>query len=53
MQRPWRGPAYCLASLGLLSLLAYRTQEYQHRDGTDALQMDLMEAFPQGRLLTL
>jgi hypothetical protein len=25
MQRPWRGVAYCLAFLGLLS---YRTQDY-------------------------
>jgi hypothetical protein len=29
MQRPWR-----LASPGLLSLLSYRTQDYQPRDGT-------------------
>jgi hypothetical protein len=34
MQRPWRGAAYWLASLGLLSLLSYRTQDYQPRDGT-------------------
>ena len=34
MQRPWRGAAYWLASPGLLSLLSYRTQDYQRRDGT-------------------
>jgi hypothetical protein len=64
MQRPWRGAAYWLASPGLFSLLSYRTQDYQPRDGTmhpptldtnweNALQPDLMEAFPQGRLLFL
>ena len=34
MQRPWRDVTYCLASPGLLSLLSYRTQVYQPRDGT-------------------
>ena len=34
MQRPWRGAAYWIASPGLLSLLSYRTQEYQPTDGT-------------------
>jgi hypothetical protein len=34
MQRPWRDVPYCLASPGLLSLLSYRTQDYQSRDGT-------------------
>ena len=34
MQRPWRGAANCLASYGLLSLLSYRTQDHQPRDGT-------------------
>jgi hypothetical protein len=66
MQRPWRDVTYWLASPGLLSLLSYRTQDYQSRDGTthnepsplitnweNALQLDLMEAFPQGRLLSL
>ena len=33
MQRPWNVP-YWLASPGLLSLLSYRTQDYQPRDGT-------------------
>jgi hypothetical protein len=33
MQRPWRDVAYWLASPGLLSLLSYRTQDYQPRDG--------------------
>ena len=62
------GAAYWLASPGLLSLLSYRTQIYQPKDGTtynglppstlitnleNVLQLDLMEAFPQGRLLSL
>jgi hypothetical protein len=34
MQKPWRGAAYWLASHGLLSLLSYRTQDHQSRDGT-------------------
>jgi hypothetical protein len=34
MQRPWRDAAYWLAPCGLLSLLSYRTQDYQPRDGT-------------------
>jgi hypothetical protein len=34
MQRPWRDVPYWLASPGLLSLLSYRTQDYQPRDGT-------------------
>ena len=57
-----------IASPGLLSLLSYRTQDYHPRDGTthnglgpaplitnweNALQMDLMEAFFQLRLLSL
>ena len=29
MQRPWRDVPYWLASSGLLSLLSYRTQDYQ------------------------
>jgi hypothetical protein len=33
MQRPWRDVTYWLASPGLLSLLSYRTQDYQPRDG--------------------
>jgi hypothetical protein len=33
MQRPWRDVHYWLASSGLLSLLFYRTQDYQPRDG--------------------
>ena len=32
IQRPWRGSAFCIAFLGLLSLLSYRTQDYQSRD---------------------
>jgi patatin-like phospholipase/acyl hydrolase len=34
MQKPWRNAAYWFASPGLLSLLSYRTQDYQLRDGT-------------------
>jgi hypothetical protein len=34
MQRPWRDVTYWIASPGLLSLLFYRTQDYQPRDGT-------------------
>jgi hypothetical protein len=32
MQRPWKGAAYWLASPGFLSLLSYRTQDYQQRN---------------------
>jgi hypothetical protein len=34
MQRPWRDVSYWLASSVSLSLLSYRTQDYQPRDGT-------------------
>jgi hypothetical protein len=34
MQRPWSDITHWLASSGLLSLLSYRTQNYQARDGT-------------------
>jgi hypothetical protein len=34
MQRPGRDVLYWLASPGLLSLLSYRTQDYQPRDGS-------------------
>ena len=34
MQMPWSDVLYWLASPGLLSLLSYRTQDYQPRDGT-------------------
>jgi hypothetical protein len=30
---PWKDVLYWLASSGLLSLLSYRTQDYQPRDG--------------------
>ena len=33
MQRPWRDVSYWLASPGLLSLLSYRTQKCQSKDG--------------------
>ena len=32
MQRPWMGAAYWLASPGFLSLISYRTQDYQPRN---------------------
>jgi hypothetical protein len=35
MQKPWRDVLYWLASPGLLSLLSYRTQDCQPRDGTN------------------
>jgi hypothetical protein len=34
MQRPWRDITYWLAFPGFLSLLSFRTQDYQPRDGT-------------------
>jgi hypothetical protein len=34
MQRPWRGAASCLSPHVFLSLLSYRTQDHQPRDGT-------------------
>ena len=34
MQRPWRDVTYWLSSPVLLSLLSYRIQDYQPRDGT-------------------
>jgi hypothetical protein len=34
MQRPWRDVLYWLASPDLLSLLSYRTQDYQPRYGS-------------------
>jgi hypothetical protein len=34
MQKPWRDVPYWLASPDLLSLLSYRIQDYQPRDGT-------------------
>jgi hypothetical protein len=33
MQKPWRDVLYWLASPGFLSLLYYRTQDFQLRDG--------------------
>ena len=34
MLRPWKDVTYWIASPGLLSLLFYRTQDHQPRDGT-------------------
>ena len=36
MQRPWRGAAYWLIPCGLLSMLSYRTEDYQ--SGTDTIR---------------
>jgi hypothetical protein len=66
IQRPWRDVHYWLASPGLLSLLCYRTKTTSPEmvpptrglsplvtNGENALQLDLMEAFPQLKLLSL
>ena len=66
MQRPWRDVTYRLASPGLLSLLSYRTKTTSPEmvpptrglsplitNGENALQLDLMESFPQLKLLSL
>jgi hypothetical protein len=66
MQRPWRDVLYWLASPGLLSLLSYKTKTTSPEmvpptrglsplitNGENALELDLMEAFPQLRLLSL
>jgi hypothetical protein len=66
MQRPWRDVLYWLASPGLLSLLSYRTKTTSPEmvpptrgpprlitNWENALQLDLMEAFPQLKFLSL
>jgi hypothetical protein len=64
MQKPWRNAAYWFASHGLLSLLSYRIGTMYHGLGLppsfslitnleNALQLDLMETFPQLRVLPL
>ena len=66
MQKPWRDVPYWLASPGLLSLLSYRTKTTSPEmvpptrglsplitNWENALQLDLMEAFPQLKLLSL
>jgi hypothetical protein len=66
MQRPWRDVLYWLASPGLLSLISYRTKTTSPEmapptrglsplitNWKNALQLDLMEAFPQLKLLSL
>jgi hypothetical protein len=66
MQRPWRDVPYWLASPDLLSLLSYRTNTTRLEmvpptrglsplitNWENALQLDLMEAFPQLKLLSL
>jgi hypothetical protein len=66
MQRPWRDVLYWLASPSLLSLLSYRTKTTSSEmappirgppclitNWENALQLDLVEAFPQLNLLFL
>jgi hypothetical protein len=66
IQRPWRDVTYWLASPGLLSLLSYRTKTtspemvpptrgppYLIINWENALQLDIMEAFPQLKFLSL
>jgi hypothetical protein len=66
MQRPWRDVTYWLASPGLLSMLSYRTKITSPEmapptrgpprlitNWENALQLDLVEAFPQMKLLSL
>jgi hypothetical protein len=66
MQRPWRDVLYWLASPGLLSLLSYRTKTTSTEmvpptrglsslitNWENVLQLDLMEVFPQLKLLSL
>jgi hypothetical protein len=66
MQKPWRDVPCWLASLGLLSLLSYKTKTTSPEmvpptrglsplitNRENALQLDLMEAFPQLKLLSL
>jgi hypothetical protein len=66
MQRPWRDVPYWLASLGLFSLLSYRTKTTSPgmvpptrglspliTNWENALQLYFMEAFPQLKLLSL
>jgi hypothetical protein len=66
MQRPWRDVTYWLASPGLISLLSYRTKTTSPEmvpptrdlkplivNWENALQLDLMEAFSQLKLLSL
>ena len=58
MQRLWKDGDYWLASHGLYSLLSYRTQDHQPREGwitnrENASQLDLIEPFPQLSLLLL
>jgi hypothetical protein len=63
IQKPWRDVLFWLASPGLLSLLSYRTkitspEMVPPTRGlspliTNALQLALMEALPQLKLLSL
>jgi hypothetical protein len=66
MQRPWRDVLYWLASPGSLSLLSYRIKTTSSEmvpptrglsplitNSENVLQLDLMEAFPQLKLLSL
>jgi hypothetical protein len=66
MQKPWRDVHYWLASPGLLSLISYRTKitspemvpptrglSHLITNWENALQLDLMGAFPQLKLHSL
>ena len=67
IQKPWRGAAHWLASLGFLRLLSYRTQDTRPGTAThhelgpppsitnweNTLQLDFTEAFSQLKLLPL
>jgi hypothetical protein len=66
MQKSWRDVLYWLASPGLLSLLSYRTKTTSPEmvpptrgppplitNWENTPQMDLVEAFPQLKLLSL
>jgi hypothetical protein len=61
MQKPWRDVLYWLASPVLFSLLSYRTKTTSPEmvppplitNSENSLQLDLLEAFPQLKLLSL
>ena len=50
MQKPWRDAAYWFAPHGLLSLLSYRTQDHQPRDGTMRWALPGLHAGPEKTL---
>jgi hypothetical protein len=50
VHRPWRSAACQLASPSLLSLLSYRTQDHQPRDGTMRWALPGLHAGPEKTL---